>query len=177
MVRPAGWTTQLPHPRSGEHKDGFYMLCYISSYISRFRFTLLHTSHEDLRRHGATRQVRAVSSIRVAGDRRNWKDKVRGGWVRLLPGRPTNFSVFQVPRTCSITGNGSNAAEGALPLLSDNVQPPSRQLWLNLQVEGAEEALPDGLQRLAVAPDHRMAFMLFRYLCYITAFNSYKAKQ
>lgn len=83
-VRPAGWTTQLPHPRSGEQKDGFAILCYISSYTSRFRYIFLHTSHEDLRSHGATCQARAVSSIRVEGDRRNCRDKVRGGGVKLF---------------------------------------------------------------------------------------------
>lgn len=91
MVRLAGWITQLSHPRSGEQKNGFYMHCYISSFISACQYTqtLLHTFHEDLWSHGTTLQARTVFTIRwhrVAGDIWNWKDTVKGERVRLLAG-------------------------------------------------------------------------------------------
>lgn len=60
--------------------------------------------------------------------------------------------------TCCITGFVSNASESAPPPLSDSIQCTSWQLWLNLQVERAEEALPDGLQRLMLAPEHHTEF-------------------
>lgn len=60
--------------------------------------------------------------------------------------------------TCCIIGFISNMFESARPLLSDSIQCTSWQLWLNLQVERAEEAFPDGLQRLMLAPEHHKEF-------------------
>lgn len=56
--------------------------------------------------------------------------------------------------TCSVLGFVCNAVEGSPPLLSDSVQSAGRQLGLNLQVERAEESLPDGLQRLTLVPEY-----------------------
>lgn len=80
-------------------------------------------------------------------------------WLDLEKGLGySSFSEFWVLLTCSVLGSVSNVAVDAPPLLSDTVQPTGSQLWLNLQVERAEEALPDGLQRLTLAPEHHIAF-------------------
>lgn len=67
---------------------------------------------------------------------------------------------------CRVLGMAGNVIEGSPPLLPDKAQSTSRQLWLTLQVEFAEKALPDGLQRLTLAPEHHTALQLFKRCFY-----------
>lgn len=59
---------------------------------------------------------------------------------------------------CGVLGFARGVIEGCPPLLHDRVQPTGRQLGLAFQVEFPKEALPDGLQRLTLTPEHRTAF-------------------
>lgn len=59
---------------------------------------------------------------------------------------------FLAPLTCSILDDVSHPAVDAPPLLSGGVDAGGARLWLGLQVEGAQEGPPDGLQRGPVAP-------------------------
>lgn len=78
---------------------------------------------------------------------------LEGQGVRIQE-KQLRISIRLVLLTCSVLGFVCNAVEGAPPLLSDGVQSAGRQLGLNLQVEGAEESLPDGLQRLSLVPEY-----------------------
>lgn len=98
MVTLAGTITQLSHPRSGKHKNGYCNSC-ISTFLhvvmhactQKHRHTLLHTFHEDLRGHRTALQARTVSNIRchrVARGRWNCKDMEKDTfcWVWLGKG-------------------------------------------------------------------------------------------
>lgn len=58
------------------------------------------------------------------------------------------------PLTCGVLGTLGIDSKCSLPLFSDVVQKPSRQLWLSLDVESTEETLPYRLQWLLWAPEH-----------------------
>lgn len=164
MDHPAVPSKICPNVRKDFPYNAIHLYLCLYSYVCMRRDTqiLLHTWHEDLWSHRTTLQLCTVSTIRwprVAGGHWNWKEKVKGG---MSSGRGTHAwghvgsigSIF----TSSIIGYFSNASESAPPPLSDSIQCTSWQLWLNLQVERAEEALPDGLQRLMPAPEHHMDF-------------------
>lgn len=142
--------------------------CCVSAYVSSrgCAQTPQHTCHEDLRGQRATLQACAVSTLRGRSevlDHHNWKDKVKGervldAWLGLVE---TTWNL-RVGIACRVLGIASNVIEGSHPMLSDEIQPSGRQPWLALQVESTEEALPDGLQRLTLAPEHHTAFQLFK---------------
>lgn len=62
---------------------------------------------------------------------------------------------FPAPLTCSILGGVSHPAVDAPPLRPGGVDDGSLRPWLGLQVEGAQEGPPDGLQRGPVAPAYQ----------------------
>lgn len=87
------------------------------------------------------------------------RSKVSVCWMLFYVEKMCNL---QVGIACRILGIASNVIEGSPPMLPDKIQAAGRQLWLALQVEFTEESLPDGLQRLTLAPEHHTAFQLFK---------------
>lgn len=161
MLRLGGWITQLSHPRSDRQNKGLPGFVYVS--LHGGTQTPQHTCHENLRGQRATLQACAVSTLwchSEVSDHQNWKDKVKGervldAWLGLVE----KMWNLRVGIACRVLGI---VIEGSHPMLSDKIQPTGRQLWLTLQVEFTEEALPDGLQRLTLAPEHHTAFQLFK---------------
>lgn len=81
-------SSSCPIPDLVNVRKGF--TCYIHSYISTCQHAQarLQTFHEDLRSHGATRAVSTIRWHRGARDCWDWKDTVKGQWVRILEKQP-----------------------------------------------------------------------------------------
>lgn len=59
---------------------------------------------------------------------------------------------------CGVLGLARDVVEGCAPLLPDKVQPTGRQPGLAFQVEFPKKDLPDGLQRLTLAPEQHSGY-------------------
>lgn len=119
-------------------------------------------------RHQVTRGSRRHLEL----ERTQLRKKANSDWAEVWR-NARNRRIFEFPAwlTCSIFGSVSNSAVGGPPLLPDGVEPAGGQLRLDLQVEWAQEAPPDELQRPAVAPAWCQAWKL------VNRFNILKRDQ
>lgn len=165
MVRLGGWITQLSHPRSDGRKTkkrvSGALLRSCTCKLKLCRVPVMKTSdsrwqHFRLVSHPPSRDVGASATTRTG--RRRSKASVR----LLTRGYGWKMWDLWAAVACRVLGIASNVLEGPPPLLPDKVQPTSRELWLALQVEFAEEPLSDRLQRLPLATECHREFILVK---------------
>lgn len=126
------------------------------SILGTNKYSLFHTFQEDLRGHGTTLEACSVPTF-------NWCRVVDGCWSTRHRGLISQCMVVTctfvslnlwTPLACGVLGTLGIGSKCSLPMFSDTVQIPSRQLWLSLHVESPEETLPYRLQWLLRAPEH-----------------------
>lgn len=107
---------------------------------------------EDLEQH--VRPVLFLSSVLLEMDGARKMGKRQTECKCGASNRKRLSGDVRVTHTSSFLWPLGNVAESCPPLLCDLVQSTVGELRFSLQVESPEETLPDGLQRLTLAPRH-----------------------